>query len=83
MGDGCRCGTGSGVCSVGPSGGLHSSSHFPFNNALNGVYGMNFFKDMFAFLANAMVGLVIAVFVAAILMEGYEFLVDSWRLYFG
>jgi hypothetical protein len=44
---------------------------------------MNFFKDMFAFLANALVGLVIAVIAAAILMEGYEFLVDSWRLYFG
>lgn len=44
---------------------------------------MEFLKDMFAFLANAMVGLVIAVFAAAILMEGYEFLVDSWRLYFG
>lgn len=44
---------------------------------------MEFLNDMFAFLANALVGLVIAVFAAAILMEGYEFLVDSWRLYFG
>ena len=44
---------------------------------------MEFIKDMFAFLGNAMIGLVIAVFAAAILMEGYEFLVDSWRLYVG
>jgi len=44
---------------------------------------MEFLKDMFEFLANAVVGLVIAIIVAAILMEGYEFLVDSWRLYFG
>lgn len=44
---------------------------------------MEFLKDMLAFLGNAMIGLVIAVFVAAILMEGYDFLVDSWRLYFG
>lgn len=44
---------------------------------------MEFLKDMFAFLGNAMIGLVIAVFAAAILMEGYDFLVDSWRLYFG
>lgn len=44
---------------------------------------MEFLKDMFTFLANAVVGLVIAVFAAAILMEGYEFLVDSWRLYVG
>lgn len=44
---------------------------------------MEFIKDMFSFLGNAMIGLVIAVFAAAILMEGYDFLVDSWRLYFG
>lgn len=54
----------------------------PYSQAVGGVL-MEFIKDMFAFLANALVGLVIAVFAAAILMEGYEFLVDSWRLYFG
>ncbi len=44
---------------------------------------MEFLKDMLAFLADAVVGLVIAIIAAAILMEGCEFLVDSWRLYFG
>lgn len=44
---------------------------------------MEFLKDMFAFLGNALVGLVIAVFVAAILMEGYDFLIDSWGFLFG
>ena len=44
---------------------------------------MEFIKDMFAFLGNALVGLVIAVFVAAILMEGYDFLIDSWGFLFG
>lgn len=44
---------------------------------------MEFIKDMFAFLGSAMIGLVIAVFAAAILMEGYEFLVETWGLLFG
>jgi hypothetical protein len=44
---------------------------------------MEFLKDMFAFLANALVGLVIAVFAAAILMEAYDFVIDSWELLFG
>ena len=44
---------------------------------------MEFIKDMFAFLGNAMVGLVIAVFVAAILMEAYDFAIDSWGFLFG
>jgi len=44
---------------------------------------MEFLKDMFAFLGNAMIGLVIAVFAAAILMEGYEFLVETWGMLFG
>ena len=44
---------------------------------------MEFIKDMFAFLGNALVGLVIAVFVAAILMEPYDFVIDSWGLLFG
>lgn len=43
---------------------------------------MNFLKDMFVFLGNMMVGLVIAVFVAAILMEGYDWAVDTWRFIF-
>jgi len=44
---------------------------------------MEFLKDMFAFLGNALIGLVIAVFAAAIIMEGYEFLVETWGLLFG
>ena len=44
---------------------------------------MEFLKDMFAFLGNAMIGLVIAVFAAAILMEAYDFAIDSWELLFG
>ena len=44
---------------------------------------MNFLKDMFAFLGNALIWLVIAVFAAAIIMEGYEFLVKTWGLLFG
>lgn len=44
---------------------------------------MEFLKDMFAFLGNALVGLVIAVFAAAIIIEGYEFLVETWGLLFG
>lgn len=44
---------------------------------------MEFLKDIFAFLGNAMIGLVIAVFSAAIIMEGYEFLVETWGLLFG
>ena len=44
---------------------------------------MEFLKDTFAFLGNAMIGLVIAVFAAAILMEGYDFLIDSWGFLFG
>lgn len=41
---------------------------------------MNLLKDMFIFLGNAMVALVVSVFVAAILMEGYDFIVDTWRM---
>lgn len=44
---------------------------------------MEFLKDMFAFLGNALIGLVIAVFAAAIIIEGYEFLVETWGLMFG
>lgn len=44
---------------------------------------MEFLKGMFAFLGNALIGLVIAVFAAAIIMEGYEFLVETWGLLFG
>ena len=44
---------------------------------------MEFIKDMFAFLGNALVGLVLAVFAAAILMEAYAFVIDSWGLLFG
>ena len=44
---------------------------------------MEFLKDMFVFLGNAMIGLVIAVFAAAIIMEGYEFLAETWWLLFG
>lgn len=44
---------------------------------------MEFIKDMFAFLGNTMIGLVIAVFAAAILMEAYDFVIDSWGLLFG
>ena len=44
---------------------------------------MEFLKYMFAFLVNAMIGLVIAVFAAAILMEAYDFVIDSWGLLFG
>ena len=49
------------------------------------LYGvtLEFLKDMFAFLGNAMIGLVIAVFAAAILMEAYDFVIDSWGLLFG
>lgn len=44
---------------------------------------MEFIKDMFAFLGNVLIGLVIAVFAAAIIMEGYEFLVETWGFLFG
>ena len=44
---------------------------------------LEFLKDMFAFSANALVGLVIAVFAAAMLMEAYDFVIDSWGLLFG
>ena len=44
---------------------------------------MEFIKDMFAFLGNALVGLVIAVFAVAVLMEAYDFVIDSWGLLFG
>ena len=44
---------------------------------------MEFLKDLFAFLGNALIGLVIAVFAAAIIMEGYEFLVETWGFLFG
>lgn len=44
---------------------------------------MEFIKDMFAFLGNTMIGLVIAVFAAAILVEAYDFVIDSWGLLFG
>ena len=44
---------------------------------------MEFLKDLFAFLGNALIGLVIAVFAAAIIIEGYEFLVETWGLLFG
>ena len=44
---------------------------------------MEFLKDMFAFLGNALIGLVIAVFAAAIIIEGYEFLVETWGFLFG
>ena len=44
---------------------------------------MEFLKDMFAFLGNALIGLVIAVFAAAIIMDGYEFLVETWGFLFG
>ena len=44
---------------------------------------MEFLKDMFAFLGNALIGLVIAVFAAAIIIEGYKFLVETWGLLFG
>ena len=54
----------------------------PYPQAVGGVL-KEFIKDMFAFLGNAMVGLVIAVFAAAILMEAYDFVIDSWGLLFG
>ena len=44
---------------------------------------MEFIKDVFVFLGNALVGLVIAVFAAALLMEAYDFVIDSWGLLFG
>ena len=44
---------------------------------------MEFIQDVFVFLGNALVGLVIAVFAAAILMEAYDFAIDSWELLFG
>ena len=44
---------------------------------------MEFLKDLFAFLGNALIGLVISVFAVAIIMEGYEFLVKTWGLLFG
>ena len=44
---------------------------------------MELLKDMFAFLGNALIGLVIAVFAAAIIMEGYGFLVETWGFLFG
>ena len=53
-----------------------------YQQAVGGVL-MGFLKDMFAFLGNAMIGLVIAVFAAVILMEAYDFVIDSWGLLFG
>ena len=53
-----------------------------YSQVVGGVL-MEFIKDVFVFLGNALVGLVIAVFAAALLMEAYDFVIDSWGLLFG
>lgn len=42
----------------------------------------NFFKDMFHYVGMMMVSLVLAICISAIILEGYEWFIKMWGVFF-